>query len=117
MRSDQPSEFQPPHHVGKKNEAYYRDQWANANKARIEVRLPDGTRCDAVTSSHAVEVEWAHKWYQGFGQALWYGFQLNKKPGIVMILRTEADRKYVYRIQSLAAHHKVDLKVWIIEPK
>lgn len=98
----------------KKNEAFYRDQWAKANKGKTEVRLPDGTRCDVVTKTHAVEVEWAHKWYEGFGQALWYGFQLNKKPAVVMILRNEKDRKYLFRIRSLAAHHGIDLKVWTI---
>lgn len=100
----------------KKNEAYYRDLWAKKNKGRTEVRLADGTRCDVVTETHAVEVEWANKWYEGFGQSLWYGFQLNKPAGVVLILRSEVDRKYVLRIQSLAAHHEIKLKVWTIGP-
>ena len=81
---------------GERNEAYYRDKWASIHGGEIEVRLADGTRCDIVTDEYAIEVEWAQKWYEGFGQALWYGFQLNKKPGIVMILRSKNDQKYVY---------------------
>ena len=100
---------------GERNEAYYRDQWASIHGGEIEVRLTDGTRCDIVTDDYAIEVEWAQKWYEGFGQSLWYGFQLNKKPAIVMILRSKEDQKYVYRIDSLAKHHKVDLKVWTVE--
>lgn len=99
----------------KKNEAFYRDQWARENGGETEVRLPDGTRCDIVTETHAIEVEWANKWYEGFGQALWYGFQLNKKPGVVLILRKKDDRKFLFRIQSLADHHGIELKVWTVE--
>jgi hypothetical protein len=101
---------------GKKNEAYYRDQWAIQNNGETEVRLPDGTRCDVETSTHAVEIEWANKWYEGFGQSLWYGFQLNKKPGIVLILRKPEDQKFVYRIQSLAYHQSIDLDIWTAGP-
>lgn len=99
----------------KKNEAFYRDAWTEKHGGQTEVRLPDGTRCDIVTETHAVEVEWAHKWYEGFGQALWYGFQLNKTPGIVLILRNEGDRKFLVRIRSLAAHHGIDLRVWVMD--
>ena len=35
-----------------------------------EVRLPDGTRCDVETKTHAIEVDWAHKWYEEFAQSL-----------------------------------------------
>lgn len=99
-----------------KNEAYYRDAWAKQNGGKTEVINPDGTRCDIVTKTHAIEVEWSHKWYEGFGQALWYGFQTNKKPGVVMILRNEADRKNLFKIQSLAAHHGIELDVWTVGP-
>ena len=82
----------------------------------VEVRMPDETGCDIVTDTHAVEVEWAYKWYEGIGQSLWYSFQTNKKAGIVMILRNEKDRKFLIRLRSLIAGKKLDIKVWVIEP-
>ena len=101
----------------KLSEANYRDWWASkVPNAKTEVTMPDGTRCDIVTASHAIEVEWAYKWYEGFGQSLWYGYQANKTPGVVMILRTEADRKYVIRLRSLAKHHNIKIDVWVIGP-
>ena len=95
--------------------AYWRDAWAETNGGETEVVLADGTRCDVVTETHAVEVDFASKWAEAFGQALWYSFQTNKKAGVVMILRKPEDQKFVLRIQSLAEHHKIELKVWTVD--
>ena len=105
------------HGAEKKNEAHYRDAWAKANGGKVEVRMPDDTRCDVITATHAIEVEFAEKWCEGIGQALWYSFQTNKKAGIVMILRNEKDRKYLIRLRSLIAGKKLDTDVWVIEPR
>ena len=51
-------------------------------KGETEVVLPDKTRYDVVTETHAFEVEFASKWCEALGQSLWYSFQLNKKEGI-----------------------------------
>ncbi len=50
----------------KRNEAFYQDAWAKKHGGKTEVRLPDGTQCDVVTETHAVEVELAEKWAEGF---------------------------------------------------
>ena len=101
----------------KLSEAFYRDYWAKKKGGlRTEVRCPDGTRCDIVSDKYAIEVDWAYKWYEGFGQALWYGFQLNKKPALLLILRSSADSKFVIKVNSLAKHHGIDLQVETIGP-
>ena len=41
----------------KKNEAFYRDQWAIANNGKTEVNMGDRTRCDMMTATHAIEVD------------------------------------------------------------
>jgi hypothetical protein len=46
--------------------------------------MPDGTRCDIVTETHAIEVDFADKWAEAIGQCLNYSFQLNKKAGILL---------------------------------
>ncbi len=40
----------------------------------------------------------------------------HKKAGIVLILRSEKDRKHLMRLRSLIAGKKLDIKVWVIEP-
>ena len=32
-------------------------KWCQAQKGRVEVVLPDGTRCDCVTDTHAIEFD------------------------------------------------------------
>ena len=101
----------------KKNEAFYRDQWADANNGETEVTMGDGTRCDIVTKTHAIEVDWAYKWTESIGQSLWYSFQLadkNKKAGIVLILKEEKDKIYLMKLRSIIAYRKLDIEVWAI---
>jgi hypothetical protein len=38
-------------------EKWYQQTWCEAQKGRIEVVLPDGTRCDCVTDTHAIEFD------------------------------------------------------------
>lgn len=60
---------------------------------REEVSVQGG-RADLVTATHAFEVERASKWKNSIGQSLWYGLQLNKKPGIILIIEDRSDYKY-----------------------
>ena len=98
----------------KKGEAFYQKAWVDANGGKMEVRMGDGTRCDIVTDTHAIEVEWDHKWAEGIGQSLWYSFQTNKKAGIVLILKNGKDRKHLMRLRSLIENKKLDIRVWTV---
>ena len=51
--------------------------------------LGDRTRCDIVTATHAIEVDFADKWAEAIGQSLSYALQLNLKPAIALILEEE----------------------------
>ena len=35
-------------------EKWYQRKWCEAHKGQVEVVLPDGTRCDCVTETHAI---------------------------------------------------------------
>ena len=37
--------------------------------------MPDGARCDILTETHAIEVDFADKWAEAFGQSLNYAMQ------------------------------------------
>ena len=41
--------------------------------------MPDGTRCDILTDTHAIEVDFANKWAQAIGQSLNHAMQTGKK--------------------------------------
>jgi hypothetical protein len=36
---------------------WYQQKWCEARKGQVEVVLPDGTRCDCLTDTHAIEFD------------------------------------------------------------
>lgn len=104
----------PKHH--KFYEKDYQNYWCGANGGVTEVILPDKARVDCVTKTHAVEFDFAKKWAESIGQSLYYGEQLHKKAGIVLISENGlSDEKYIKRVKSVANYHNIDL--WIITPE
>jgi hypothetical protein len=51
-------------------EKWYREQWCKAHKGQVEIALPDGTRCDCVTDTHAIEFDFGSKWAEAVGQRI-----------------------------------------------
>ena len=80
--------------------------------AEVEVRLWDLTRVDMLTKEYAIEVDWAPKWAEGIGQALYYAQVTGKKPGVILLIKDiKKEARFVYRLQIVAA--KYDIKVWL----
>lgn len=78
-------------------------------KGEIEHILPDKTRIDCLTETEACEFDWAKKWYEGFGQALWYAHNTGKKPCLVLILKSQKDYVYFNRAKILCDKYGVKL--------
>jgi len=94
----------------------YQKYWCRTNNGFIEYRLPDKTRVDCVTETHAIEFDFATKWAEAIGQSLYYANVLNKIPGIVLISeKGEKDIKYIKRVNTIA--EKFGITVWITTPK
>jgi len=81
-------------------ERYYQNTWCLKQGGQAEYRLPDKTRCDCLTDTHAVEVDFARKWYEAVGQSLYYSLQTGKRAGILLIIESDKDRKYWLRLNS-----------------
>ena len=97
-------------------EKEYQNAWCRANGGITEVILPDKTRVDCVTKTHAIEFDFTKKWAESIGQSLYYGQQLHKKAGIVLISENDqSDEKYIKRVKSVANYHNIDL--WIMTPE
>jgi hypothetical protein len=62
----------------------------------------DGTRVDLMNAEYAFEVDWAHKWAEGVGQALYYSQLTGKKPGLIL-LTEKGEARFAYRAQTAAA--------------
>lgn len=62
------------------------------------------TRCGCLTTTHAIEFDFADKWYEAVGQSLYYSYMSGEKPGIVLILENPTDAKYLTRLKNTETH-------------
>ena len=92
-------------------ERHYQEKAAKELGGKLEVQVPDG-RVDIVTDDYAIEVEFAAKWKQAIGQALWYAMQTNKKAGIVIVCENADEANAAIRLESVIEKHKLPIKVW-----
>ena len=89
---------------------------AERYKAQNEVRLWDGSRCDFVTETEAIEVDWSYKWKEAPAQAVWYSIVLGKKPGIILLVKDmKKEAKYIYRATAVCEKLKIKLYIEIVK--
>lgn len=93
-------------------EKHYQDQWCAEQHGQTEVRLPDKTRADCITDKNVIEFDFAPKFYEAIGQALYYSLQTGKRAGIVLIIESLDDRKYWIRMNSTIEHFKLPIDTW-----
>lgn len=81
---------------------------------QMEVPVESG-RIDLLTDEYAIEIEFANKWKEAIGQALWYGLQTNRTPGIILIKREgHPDQKYVIQLGSALSYAGLgQVRVWV----
>lgn len=80
-----------------------------------EYKTIDGSWIDIYTKGgYTVEVEWAAKWKEAVGQALYYAAIEDAKPGIVLLFKGEKTEKLHYMRLMIVAS-KYNIKVWVIE--
>lgn len=95
----------------------YQIRWCADAGGQAEVVLPDGTRCDCLTETHAVEVDFGHKWAESIGQALLYGDLAHRRPGVVLVLETQADVRGLARLRQVIRAYKLPIDVWIVQKR
>ncbi|MDB2499329.1 YHYH domain-containing protein [bacterium] len=94
------------------SESFYQELYAKKLGGRTEVTMPDGTRCDILTDTHAIEVDFADKWAEAIGQSLNYAMQTGKKAGIVLKLKDRGDEKHLKRLREMARHCLMDIGIF-----
>lgn len=81
-------------------EKEYQSVWCNAHKGVMEYKLPDKARVDCLTDTLAVEFDFAPKWAECIGQAIYYGKKTNKTPACVLIMEDpDKDKVYLKRLK------------------
>jgi len=81
-------------------EKYYQNKFCSKIGGVAEYVLEDRTRVDCLTDEYAIEVDFAKKWAESIGQALYYAKMTGKKPAIYLIIEKSSDRKFLNRLKK-----------------
>jgi hypothetical protein len=92
-------------------EKHYQKIWCDKYKGYMEHRLKDATRIDCVTRDLAVEFDFAKKWHEAIGQALYYGIKTNKQPTVALILEKKKDFKHLTKLKTVAKRYGIRVVV------
>lgn len=103
---------EPASAAKKHPERWYQAAWCT--EGQMEYRLPDATRVDCLTATHAVEVDFANKWYQGYTQARWYALHTGRRAALLLIIERESDLRHLYRARRLATETGDPIDIWMI---
>lgn len=76
-----------------------------------EVRLDDGTRVDLLFPNQACEIDWANKWAEGIGQAIYYSKKTGKDPLVLLLVKKDGWEKYRDRVEFC------DIKCWVYDTR
>ena len=98
-----------------KGEKWYQSLWCDEQAGRAEVPMADKTRCDCLTSTHAIEVDFGRKWAEAIGQSLHYSRLTGKDAGILLILKDQSDRNYLSRLRDNIHYFDLPIQVWTID--
>ncbi len=104
----------PAYAKHKFKEKEYQKFWCDKAGGVMEYVVSGGSRVDCLTDTHAVEVEFAPKWKEAVGQALYYGKKTKRTPGILLILESKADNKYLGRLVYTIKKNYPFVRVWVI---
>lgn len=100
-------------------EKVYQAQWCKAKGGIMEYKLDDTTRVDCLLPTMAVEFDFAQKWAECIGQALYYGQKTKRTPACVLIMENpEKDQKYLRRLRYTVYNKKKipEFKTFTIRP-
>jgi len=97
--------------VHKHSESSYQHAWCSMHQGIEEFENKDKTRVDCLTSTHAVEFDFANKWAESIGQALHYQRMTGKRAKVVLILeKPKKQMVYFTRVQELGKIHNFDVE-------
>lgn len=100
--------------IAKKHEKHYQTEWCSG-RGVTEYVLPDRTRVDCLTNTHAIEFDFGKKWAESIGQSLYYSLQTGKRAGVVLIIRKKKHYRYWIRLNTTIQYFKLPIDTWILK--
>ena len=85
---------------------------ADKNGWETEVVMDDGSRCDILNDTHAIEVEWATKWKEAPAQAVLYSIFTGKKPKVILLVKSKTKEKlHILRCKLVCEKLNIEMEV------
>lgn len=109
----------PAHAKHQYPEKEYQQYWCEKQGGETEYALEDGTRVDCLLPNMAIEFDFAPKWAECIGQALYYGKKTDRNPVCILIMEEPLkDEKYLNRLKyAVNEEYKIpDFFVYTIKP-
>lgn len=85
----------------KQRESYYQNKHCKELKGKTEYKLKSRTRIDCLTDTKAIEHDFAPKWAECAGQAIYYAQIMNLKPVCALIGTEKQFKRYIPRIETI----------------
>jgi len=97
------------------NEDYYNRKFCTQESGQAEYKLPDRSRVDCLTDTHAYEADWADglKVYESIGQSLYYAAETGKQPGILLLVRKKNSDKHIRKVRRVIESWSLPIKLVI----
>jgi len=93
-------------------EKAYQIPWCKKYNGEVEYTLTDRTRVDCLLDDYAIEFDFAHKWAESIGQSLLYASRTAARPGIVLIMESKKDCKYLDRLHEAVYFGGLGITIW-----
>jgi len=103
----------PAHAKRFHTERWYQDKHC---KGIIEYRLPDKTRVDCLVGGYAIEYDFANKWAEGIGQALYYSIETDRNAGLVLIFESQKDCRHLPKFTKTNKGYWLNIDIELIGP-
>lgn len=82
------------------SEATYQRAWCEKRGGIMEYKLNDKTRVDCLLPDMAVEFDFANKWAECIGQAIYYGRMTNRQAVCVLIMENGRKRFKIFETST-----------------
>lgn len=106
-----------PDEVNLPKEKFYLEWWCRDNSGKPYFNLNDYVRIDCLTENEAIEVDFAYKWREALGQAMYYSMLTGKIGSMVLIGVSNMDEKFIERAHQTILHHGTNIKIYAIWDK
>ena len=97
------------------HEDYYQKLDCYNKGGIVEYKLQDKTRIDCLLEDEAIEYDFANKWYECIGQALYYSMKTQRQGVCILIVEKQDDNKYVDKAIQTIEYWRINIKIKTIQ--